>query len=349
MSLYRITTFNLIAIMAIMLSACSEQHLYFSDSLKVCDYDDVDRSEPLTGVPVITEAIGSSSINVADTVICLANSKLDKLFTLYNLDGDSIVSVGLRGKGPSDFTSNRMNRQHVSSGGNTAIWVTDVNAAALKLLSLTRSIEANESCVDTIIAIQPMVKNAYITGDTIIQETISNGNINISLSTIDGKSLFEEPLYRHPVDMSQIFTFYDGSMGVSPDGRYLVIALSSINQLNILDLHTGQRSAVSIGGIKGPDYILNRENMLPVWTYYSGVSLGDKYIYALYENQPYSIGDNENNTGELHIFDYAGNIVRIIPLGRFLYSIAYSDNDNSIYALDDNETVWRYNLSSVGL
>lgn len=345
-----IKTLSIIAFIAIILSSCTEQTLYFSESLNNYDYNDVERSEECTGEPIIDDAMGAYSLNVVDTIICLANRQRDKLFSLYNLSGDSIVSIGRYGQGPADFTNNRMNRQNIVLDKIAGLWIIDVNSAVLKRLNLSTCINTRNSSIDSIIAIRPMVKNAFIVGDTLVQEIMANGNFDISLSTVNGgKLLFDEPLYRHTVDTSELFTFYDGTMGVSPDGRYLVIAMLSINQVNILELSTGQRSAVSVGGVKGPDYVLNRENMLPVWTYYSDVSLGDKYIYALYENQPYSIGDNKNNNSELHIFDYAGNIVRIIPLGRFLYAISYSKKNNSIYGLDDNETIWKYNMTDINL
>ena len=336
-------------IIAAILNSCGNQSHYFGDSLKVYDYKEVDHSKELSGTPIIKEAIGAYSINVVDTIICLANHKTDLLFSLYNINGDSIVSIGRYGKGPSDFINNRMNRQNTIVNDNAGMWVVDVNAAALKHLTLTKSIRARESCVDSIIAIRPMVKNAYIAGDTILQEIINEGNFNISLSTVKGESFFEEPLYKYTVNPSELFTFYDGSMGVSPDGSYLVSALSSINQVNILDLRTGRRRAVSVGGVKEPDDVLNRESMVPLRTYYSNLSLGDKYIYALYEDQPYINQDGENKKSVLHIIDYDGNIVSIIPLDRFLYSISYSEKNNSIYGLDDNETVWKYNLSEINL
>lgn len=339
---------SIILLLAIMLSACKKDPVYFGNSLTIFEPDEVDHMEMIVGVPVVNEAIGAYSINVVDTMICVANRNTEFKFSIYNLNGDSITSVGRTGQGPSDFTSNRMNRQKVVTDSSAFIWVIDVNASLLKRLNLTLSTEMNESCVDSMIQIRPMVMNAFVTGDTIIQELMNDRNYEIFLSDRDGTQLFQESMYNHDVDPSRLFMFYNGKMGLSPDGRYLVTAMSAINQINIMDLKNGyKRHSVSIGGVNDPDAIFNNKTETAVWTYYSNVTLGDKFIYALYENQPYDTKDIERSNGELHVLDYAGNVVCIVPLDRALYSISYSDKDNCIYALDEKETVCRYNLSSI--
>lgn len=344
----------------IMLNSCNgnnngynmsrEPSIYFADSLNVIDNANISRSEIITGDTIIDEAMGAYTLNVVDSIICLANRQSDMMFSFYNLNGDSIASLGHRGQGPSDFTNNDMNRQSVVSDGNTCIWIVDVNSAALKRLNLTKSIQCNQSCVDSIIPIRSMVTKAFLVGDTIIQEVMADGNYDLSLSSIDGKSLYQEPLYKHKVDLSELFMFYKGTMAVSPNGKHLVIAMSAINQINIIDLTNGeQRYAVSVGGVESPHSVLDPQNHTNIWTYYSNLSLGDNYIYALYENQPYDTGDNEMKKSEIHLFDYEGNLVKILPLDRFLYAISYSGKNNSLYGLDDNENVLRYDLSTANL
>ena len=336
---------SIIAVAALILTSCKDKPHYFDNSLQEYISDNISYSEKIEGIPVISDAIGAYSLEVVDTMICLAHRQRDMMFSLYNLNGDSLVSVGIMGQGPSDFTSNRMNGQYVLSDRFAGLWVNDVNASALKLLNLTKSIEESISCVDSIIPIQPMVKNAFIVGDTIVQEVIGDGNYDL-LASVDGKLISRFPLYAYNIDLSDLFVFYDGKMRVSPDGNYMVIAMSAINQLNILDLSSKhKRIAVSVGGVKSPDYVMDRENKIPFHTYYSDIALSDGMIYALYENQPYITDEDHLKNSELHVIDYTGKIITIFPLDRFLYAISYSEKDNSIYGIDDNETIVRYKLT----
>ncbi len=338
----------LFAVVVLLFTSCKETPLYFSDSLKEYKSSDVQHTDTLEGTTIIDEVMGAYSLSVVDSIICVANRQRDTMFSLFSLTGDSLATVGVLGQGPADFTSNRLNGQtSFTNHEGASVWVNDVNASALKRLNLTQSIAIGKSQVDSIIPIRPMVKNAYILGDTLIQEVIGDGNYNISLSSLGDKWTEEEPLYRLPVDFSDLFMFYNGTMAVSPDGKHLVIALSAINQINILEL-TGARKrlAISVGGVMPPAEVLDPETQTPSHGYYIDLALDDKYIYALYENLPYTASEDERQSTELHVMDYNGDLIAILPLDRFISAIAYSSADNSIYALADaTEAIVRYDLS----
>ena len=345
-----------IAITAIILNSCKDNsEKYFSDSLKVVNPANVERTDILQGIPVVNELIGAGLFNVVDTLICFDAEQDGKLFTICTLDGDSVAVIGIRGQGPNDFISTVLNKQNFYNGKNDfGTWVVDANSSCLKQLNIGKSLSSGSCVVDSIIPIQPMVSDAFVVGDTILQVTFGEGNYDLTMTSSDGTLLDKEPLYQIPVDKSDIFYFYSARTGVSPDNRYLVMAMSSINQLNILDLQkSNARKSVSIGGVQNRESVMDSERPdwhTPAWTYYSNLALSDKYIFALYRNMAYNYpGDQEKKNGELHVFDYDGNPVCIIPLDRFIYVISYSPENNSIYALGEEDKVWRYDLSSANI
>lgn len=340
--------FSIIAILAIILNSCTKSDKYFSDSLKVYKYDDTEYTKDIKGELVIKEVIGAYALNIIDSTICMPLGDMDFLFALYNLNGDSIISIGQRGQGPSDFTSNGCNGQNFfENKNNYGTWIIDVNSAKLKRLNLGKSLEKGSAEVDSVIPMQMMVTKAFIVGDSLIQLPMGEGTFDVALSALDGTLLHSEPLYLIPVD--DIFTVYHSPARISPDRRFLVIAMSAINQLNIFDLHnTENRKSTSVGGVKNHDAILDQDTHLPNWSYYSDLSLNDNNIFALYINRPYiSKDEGDWANGEIHIFDYDGNLIYRIPLDKRLRSISFSEIDNSLYGLDLNDAVWKYNLSEL--
>ncbi len=342
--------FSIIAILTIILNSCTKSDKYFSDSLKIYKYDDTEYTKDIKGELVIKEVLGAYALNIIDSTICMPLGDMDFMFALYNLNGDSIMSIGQRGQGPSDFTSNGVNGQNFfEDKNNYGTWIIDVNSAKLKRLNLGKSLINGSAEVDSVIPMQMMVTKAYIVGDSLIQLPMGEGTFDLALSALDGTLLHREPLYRLPVD--DIFTVYHSPARVSPDGRFLVIAMSAINQLNILDLQNPTvRESTSIGGVKNHDDILDQETHLPNRVYYFDLTLNDNNIFALYQNRPYISKDESDwDNGEIHIFDYEGSLIYRIPLDERLRSISYSEIDNSLYGLDLNDTVWKYDLSELNL
>lgn len=340
-----------IAIIAIFISSCSTREKYFSESLRIYNIYDTDLKKSISGEAVINEIIGAYRINIIDSIICVSTVQTDLMFNIYNLDGDSIMSLGQYGQGPSDFTTNIFSCQNFINGQDDfGTWIIDVNSAKLKRLNLGKSIKKGSAEVDSVIPMQVMVTEAFIVGDTLVQLPNGNGCLDITLSALDGTLLQTEPLYKVAVNNNDIFMTYHSPARISPDGRYLVTAMASINQINILDLrNNGDRKSISLGGVEPVDKILNDDG-IPNWWYYSDVSLNDKYIMAVYTNCPYSYNiDVDVNNVEIHIVDYRGNLICRLPVKQSLYSVSYSERNNSLYAIDLNDTVWKYDLSELNL
>lgn len=334
---------GVISAMVVTLVSCKESPLYFADSLQVYKADAIEKID-VSGQTVIDEAIGAFSLNVVDTVICLSDRQRNEMFSLYNINGDSLATVGVLGQGPSDFTSNSQNKQYVLTPNMAGTWVVDINSTSLKLLDLTASIDTGKSVVDSIVPIRAMVSKAFLVKDTLIQEVFGEQNFNLTLSSLDGKWSVEEPLYRHMLPASELFMFYLGKMGVSPDGKFLVNVMSSINQVNILTLNNERkRISVSVGGVEAPEKVIDAETHVPVHTFYTGVALSNDKIYALYENRPFMASDDDEvKNSEIHVMDYTGKVVGIMLLDRMCDELAYSSRDKAIYVIDHNEAVVRY-------
>ncbi len=191
-----------------------------------------------------------------------------------------------------------------------------------------------------------MVKFAAVVGDSMLQEIMDDDigfRLRISESADIDNVIADEPMYKIAFDdMGDCFSAYNSPLSVSPDGRYIVIAMRAINQVNIHDLKDSSKKTVSIGNVAGVENLFG-EYSLPYWTYYSDIELTDNLIFALYINHIYDRPDDFiEPPSELHVFDYSGCLKCIIPLDRYIRDISFSKYDGYIYALTFDEEILRY-------
>lgn len=324
---------------------------YFSDSCKIWPAENTQATDTLRAESVSAEIPGAYKLNVVDTILCVSTTISDALFEFCTLSGDSITTVGIRGNGPNDFTSNRTCGQVVNKNGEFGLWVIDVNGAKLKRLNISKSLSLNMSIVDEMVAIQPMVTDAFVCSEKLYQITCGEKNQNLKVSDtseVNAEIFYDEKLYKIDFDSDKLFMAYNSSASIPPNGNYLALAMLSFNQINIIDLRDMTKSAVVIGEATKSDNIFSRDSLSPHWSYYTGITTSDNYIFALYENQIFDYDkDYVLKPCALHIVNYDGTIKAIVPLDRYIKSISYSQRDNKIYALSENDEICAYNLANI--
>jgi hypothetical protein len=132
---------------------------------------------------------------------------------------------------------------------------------------------------------------------------------------------------------------------IKPDDRSkLAMGMLHIDQINILDLKTGE-----IKGYRNktsPDfgYLEDTDNADKYRLYYSYILVDDRYIYGLYSDTEYGFRKWESNT--VNVFDWDGNFIRKIlldkialkialdPVNKYLYIDAIGEGDEEIYRYD---------------
>ena len=325
-------------------SACEKKEqineVYFTENCKV--YRPTDQlTDTLRGEQIIEEAFGAGKITSADTILCMVTRDNEAMFALYNTRGDSLASIGVRGQGPNDFTVGWTSGQRFDNGDDVGIWINDVNVGHLKGLNLSKSLREGKSIVDTTLMTDAMVTNAVVNDGKIIDIVASGNNCALSvISAADQTQIHREQLFL--MDLTPMFTAFYCDMVISPDGRYLVLAMRALNEVNIIDLNDYSRLTATVGNVPVKDAVADGK------VYERSPTLSDRYIMTLCDNGA-DQSDTEKRPGSLHIFDYQGNLIANVPLDRYLYSITYVAKDNCIYALDDNESVYRYPLDAIGL
>lgn len=327
-------------------SACERSgeinEVYFTENAKV--YDLTDRlTDTIFGQPVIKGIIGSWSLCSINTILCFPTSDHDAMFSFYSHSGDSLGSFGKLGQGPNDFLTAWTQGMRYDKGDDIGLWVIDVNSSRLKTLNISKSFREGMATVDTSFAIDPMVFNAFYHDGKIIESAATQNNYELRiLSSDDQTILYREPLFKINFSPNPIMAAYYCDMGLSPDGRYIVMSMTALNEINILDLADYSRLTISVGNVPQKDEVFGSDGITK--RYDTVLTLSDCHIITLYEHGSYITQENKANSS-LHVFDYAGNFIANIPVDRYLISITYSKEDDCIYALDENENVIRYQMN----
>jgi hypothetical protein len=125
------------------------------------------------------------------------------------------------------------------------------------------------------------------------------------------------------------------------DNSKLAMGMLSIDQINILDVATGEIKGYRNKNSPDFDYLKNIDNLKK---YYVDICVDDKYIYGLY-----SIGNSfDGNT--LNVFDWEGNFIRKIVLDKtvFFLSMGFDPVNKYLYIdtlSEDDEEIYRYDMS----
>ena len=135
-----------------------------------------------------------------------------------------------------------------------------------------------------------------------------------------------------PQDFSN--AFYIMTYTLRSDKKKLAIAMSSVPQLNILDIETGQMECFRLKDALGMEY-LERCSMEDIQHHYKHIAADNKYVYILYSGKPlFQEIENKIFPGgnEVHVFDWEGNFIRRLSLKARADEIRLDEKNNLLYA-----------------
>lgn len=327
----------------IILLSCSEkQNSYFSENNYNCLV--LNEKSALKGEKIIDNLIGINDFDIVDDYIILTTPQEKYIIQIYNLLGDSISAFGIKGNGPNDLINCQLNGQKEKRGGESFIWINDISSAKLKELNITESITSNSCVFDKDIRTYPYSSNAfYINDSLIIIEYMSENNYQMtSLNPILETEIKSEQLYKP--SFGGVFSYYKSLWRISDDSKKMVSAMYSINEINFLDRILNYRFSCLIGSLVSENEIVDPETKLEKHTYYCDLKTTNKYIYALYMDQPYEISYEKEKPMEIHVFNWKGEFIKHYIVSEYILRIAVNNYDNVIYGLAQDSAIYKYDI-----
>lgn len=320
---------------------CSDTDACFTDNMLCYDREDVEVVH-LQGKPLLNHLMGVTDVSLVGNYLCLVTPQLKNMLHIYNVQGDLLASMCVKGNGPNDFINMQLRGQTREDETGCYLWVNDVSSAMLKRIDLTRSVNESACRVDKNVKTYPMSTNAFYVNDSVVvQEVMMPDNYEL-FTCVNGEPVEHEKIYS--IDVMNPFSFYKSSMRLDMSSFLLVSAMNSFNQVNFWNLRTGERISSRFGDSVDMSTLLDEETGLEKWVYYVDVELANDQVYALFLNQSQEEAFEKGEKVEIHQFDHSGHLLRILELDRYAYSFCIDSNASVLYALVDDSQIYSYQL-----
>lgn len=321
----------------------SPVEVYFTENINVYPADAF-TPDTIQGETVIDEVMGAFEAISSYGVTVVYTPRDSPMIKVYTASGDSLGAFGIKGQGPNDFYNATPVRIEIAGVGDTCVWLNDVSARMLKRLNITRSRIAGTTLVDSVINTGFGAINAALAGNRLVYELMDNDAYKLKWRDTDNPAdtLHAEQMYVYP---TQDFYAYYSREGVSPDGKHVVFAMGYFNQLNIVDIPSMERRAVSVGNLMKYEDCYDSEERMNKYNGYGAVACGTDNIYAIYFGTPVTDDDEpDRTTTTIHVIGYDGTLraVHIVP--DVLKALFFNSDSGKLCGIDDNDRVIQYDI-----
>ena len=275
-----------------------------------------------------------------DDIICIdkyvvLSARTDYLFYVYNIEGDSLGAFGKKGQGPRELLSGVYCGQFYIDGESTFMWINDVSKDKMCAIDINKSLLDGEFYIEKTITTIPRIVNCFYSDDSLlIMERMTRNNYNLLIKNLNSNTIIEDnAIYRYPVE--DVFGIYQSKWRIKPDGTKYVIAMLSINQLNIGGLLNDQKVSINVySKMSKLDNVIDKETDLAKMIYYCGVDVSNNYIYVLYMNQPYEDTFVKEKAMEVHVFSWNGEAICKFHIPQYITHFAVNETEGLILGWD---------------
>lgn len=312
-----------------------------------------ERTEPVAASEVMPEVkqnlLAPTALYAQGKYLLFAESKLDTLLMLYDMENETLCRMLNRGQGPLEA----IDVSSLGYGGTPeTVYAHDNRGQNVFKISLSDSLSGVTLSKDTV-GLSYLCASVAFDGDMgfFMQNAASKRFVRISS---DSRLDFGDPIEIEGVDSKAVSKTLQGPCVLSPDQKRIVW-FSSIN--DVFEVYEYSESEVNLitsricyvpmvrndGAITPKEHIGVRS-----------LTANKDYIYALYIGKSFKeLMQQGGNPGAaicsatILIFDWNGNPVRMIKTDREMFSIAYSAHDHCLYglALDDEDNYSVYQIA----
>ncbi|MFO8066048.1 MAG: BF3164 family lipoprotein [Bacteroidales bacterium] len=350
-------------VLSIIIIACSTNNTDESIEISKEDFPPIEQLE-FEEVVIPPVLLDVSNLCIVDSFLVIAQKRKDTIFYIFNLpDCRLLKSFGRVGKGPNEFglhfTNSTLNpvfdqTPHFGTGNRmNNIQYYDI----YKILN--NSIEP-----DTIVKLPPEFNGfqtiIYIK-DSVIIGAPYRGAMHLFKYKVSERSYikYKEFAIDYPnLDDETRRTIFMSYMSLRPDNKFFVIAYGSCGQIDIYNLASDNIIKISYSDFPSlyeninidkdvEDFRFNKNQKIFCWE----IVATNNHIYAKVLNTTYTnlvdgMSFSRDFIPEIHVFDWEGNLVRIIKPDKYYYKFYVAPNDEYLYAIDSNieDIIYRIKL-----
>lgn len=355
------------------LVSCKKHFAY-----EVKEIDFVNKSDTLIdGEPVdISLPLGLQDFTMCDSLFLFLTDDVSAQLLVYSAnDGRLLGRFCGKGRAKYEIIGPSMVSQMVFKDSNGSILLPLVEQrSAIKMINITESLKRNRTVVQDVRECSSIY---YILLDNSINSTLEyfpaeRDMINRDIieppyfevkrnGDEEGRRIKMYPKMMNLENFSDALLFYHGVMHKHPSRNMVVQPFIFMDYVLFMDIDNNKYFAVHQKGslsfddyisasyTVGEDYVLMHEGRkLPY--HFGDPFCTESFIMFLYTAGDYytNVEDGGRACPELIIFDWDGNFIRSIKLGKEVHCVSYDSNSMTLYGADLIESImYRFDLSDV--
>jgi hypothetical protein len=345
--------------------SCKEDYTYFHGKTVIIDVNV--KPDTLYGKKIALDGIYTGNIWAYDTLIGFMSYKFpDYHMHVFNVNtGEFLYPLCRRGTGPGEFPGTAITDQLVYDE-QIHYWIRkEFGRDECVLLNLEKPGDVVKQTVDMNFKTEFQDAYGYV---FILNDSLLLG-CNYGERQYQGEGTFIPPTYYiynyHTKEKIETYRMYNGFIPVpgnfynpmwfmscyqscdriKPDNSKLAMGMCHMDQINILDLRTGELKGYR--NKTSPDFSYLREpNNYKL--YYTDVFVDERYVYGWYHDTGNSFSKKGDNI--INVFDWDGNFIRKILLDKPVLMLTLDPVNKYLYADvseadKDEEEIYCYDLS----
>jgi hypothetical protein len=332
--------------------------------------EDIGKQDFLSGNLIELSDIYTGMMNVYDSIIIFTSGLFpDKFVSIFSLNtGNLLGTFCPKGQGPNEYLSlSNADQLEVDETG-LKLWMDAYNDNKWLLFNITSSLSNSKTIVDTVVNFgwrnsefhTPFTTFVFYLEDKVLAKNMSvwdqDGSDNYLPSQYniyglkDLKKYDSYIMYNAPILTKRgasLPDYYQSSIDrIKPDHTKIAMGMQMLNQINILDVETGNLKGYRVKGSCGFDDLNNVGKQVKFC--YKMITLDNDYIYALYAGIDLAedgVAHFMTSTDNIHVFDWEGKFIAKIQLDQKVEYIAFDPIKKFIYSYDNEELIYRFDVS----
>ncbi len=361
---YKRTNYVLILVLYMQLiMSCNTNSRYNPDVLKKFEVGHID--DTISGTPIVSRLfIEPMGIEVVDSfLVIIENSKSDRIFSVYGIEKDSILSrFGQIGNAKNEFSWAPTTCYFGRENGDLVMIVPDLQLTA-KVVNLSKSIRENNSIVSRQLKHGLITERCYWIND-------DNSVVSLFITSNDPRDhVYYPPKFIlkdknetqevsfYPSTIScpnydLLTLLYNSEMRISPQKDKIVEGLLYMNMINILDVEKSTTIGVIEKHTLGLEDVEKYQNDIQWLNEHISIctrsmSVSENYIMVLQDRRKMAemVTEEINAYRLVLVFNHEGDYLKSFCIKDKVDNITFSERYKMLFGIRQDGTVLKYDLS----
>jgi hypothetical protein len=336
-----------------LLWSCGPRYNFFNGEFRYQPY--TGEVVYVTGEPTGFDILGATGLWIEDSILVaqfLSGSEV--LLSAYSLHTQQLLckNLMLKGNGPNEYLWTDFLSSYTDPTGSK-LWV----SADRKMvcIDLAESISKEKLVVFKDVDLRQFENNysiiqSFAASDTSLVLLSIINNMEVLIGDLrTGQSVFYDWMFSEDISSQNRMTFLSSSLFYHTQKRILAGGMVFFNQVNFLSLPPDiNKFSVSTESrpIRYQRLQEHYADFNEMSYYYTRGCCTDEYLICKYAGGKNRYEqEREGGHDFLHIFNWEGDLLKIIALDRRLLAIAFDSRSHTLYGIDAENEIVCYRLS----